>query len=64
MIVQVVDETGVLQLFVDAERLVCKKDSLTLELDIRPNDPQFVRVEIELTGVVKFIKREKDAKSK
>ena len=37
--------------------------TLTLALDVRPNDPKYVRVEIGLTGVVHFITREEDAKS-
>ena len=68
MIFQIIEGTHTRQLFINSGRLVYRKGkrfgpTLTLELDVQANDPQYTMVKIGLTGVVEFVKREYDAKS-
>ena len=70
MIFQIVEGTNVRQLFISSGRLIYRRTALyapptlTLELDVQANDPQYKRVEIGITGVVNLMEREQDAKSK
>ena len=66
MIVQRVQVgTQVEQFFVDKARLVIRESvgvrpTIILELDVTPTDPRYKKVEVELRGLVRFVKKEKE----
>ena len=69
MIVQRVKGTQGEQIFVDRTRLVVRESegirpTIILELGVSPNDPRYTKVEVELRGLVRFIRKESDAITK
>ena len=65
MIVQRVHGTRVEQLFIDQARLVIEENAITgstmvMELDVTPTDPRYTKVEVELVGRVRFIKKKRE----